>query len=62
MLHNATDMPWPLSRLLLVQILEDRCSDFVCERIWNVWAQPDPQWCAGPDTLRMGRCFPRLPS
>ena len=36
MLHNATDMPWPLSRSLLLQILEDRCSDrFVCERIWE---------------------------
>ena len=27
---------WPLSRELLMQILEDRCSDqFVCERIWE---------------------------
>ncbi|HCX53792.1 MAG TPA: DUF1823 domain-containing protein, partial [Synechococcus sp. UBA9887] len=27
---------WPLSRPLLHQMLEDRCSDrFVCERIWE---------------------------
>ena len=53
MLHNATDMPWPLSRSLLLQILEDRCSDrFVCERIWErLGYQPaEPQWCAGADT------------
>ena len=36
MLDNATDMLWPLSRSLLMQILEDRCSDrFVCERVWE---------------------------
>lgn len=49
---------WPLSRLLLQQILEDRTSDrFVAERIWErLGYQPcDPQdgsslWLAGPET------------
>ena len=66
MLHNAIDMPWPLSRSLLLQILEDRCSDrFVCERIWERlgYRPAEPQWCAGPRRRRIGRMpSPRLPS
>ena len=65
MLHNATDMPWPLSRSLLLQILEDRCSDrFVCERIWErLGYQPsEPQWCAGSDTpSEWADAFPQAP-
>ena len=56
---------WPVSRNLLNQILEDRCSDrFVCERIWErLGYQPaKPQWCAGPDTpSEWADAFPEAP-
>ena len=56
---------WPLSRNLLNQILEDRCSDrFVCERIWErLGYQPaEPQWSAGPDTpSEWADAFPEAP-
>ena len=65
MLHNAIDMPWPLSRSLLLQILEDRCSDrFVCERIWERlgYRPAEPQWCAGPNTpSEWAEAFPQAP-
>ena len=65
MLHNAIDMPWPLSRSLLLQILEDRCSDrFVCERIWERlgYRPAEPQWCAGPETpSEWADAFPQAP-
>ena len=53
MLPTDVTTPWPLSRALLVQILEDRCSDrFVCERIWERLGYQDSgdTWSAGPDT------------
>ncbi|MEB3246408.1 MAG: DUF1823 family protein [Synechococcus sp.] len=53
MLPTDVTTPWPLSRALLVQILEDRCSDrFVCERIWERLGYQDSgdSWSAGPDT------------
>ena len=50
---DVTDL-WPLSRDLLVQILEDRCSDrFVCERIWERLGYREDSaglWGAGPET------------
>ncbi len=50
---DVTDL-WPLSRDLLVQILEDRCSDrFVCERIWERLGYRKVSagvWGAGPET------------
>ena len=50
---DVTDL-WPLSRDLLVQILEDRCSDrFVCERIWERLGYREVAagaWGAGPET------------
>ena len=53
MLIDVTDL-WPLSRDLLVQILEDRCSDrFVCERIWERLGYREDSagvWGAGPET------------
>ena len=53
MLIDVTDL-WPLSRDLLVQILEDRCSDrFVCERIWERLGYREVSegvWGAGPET------------
>jgi len=65
MLHTAPDMPWSLSRSLLLQILEARCSDrFVCERIWErLGYQPaEPQWSAGPDTpSEWADAFPEAP-
>ena len=65
MLHNAIDMTWPLSRSLLFQILEDRCSDrFVCERIWERlgYLPVRSQWCAGPDTPQdWAEIFPKAP-
>ncbi|HCV56509.1 MAG TPA: DUF1823 domain-containing protein, partial [Synechococcales bacterium UBA12195] len=34
-MRDVSDL-WTISRALLMQILEDRCSDqFVCERIWE---------------------------
>ncbi|MEC8441666.1 MAG: DUF1823 family protein [Cyanobacteriota bacterium] len=53
MLPIDVTIPWPLSRALLVQILEDRCSDrFVCERIWERlgYLASGESWIAGPDT------------
>lgn len=56
---------WPLSRALLHQILEDRCSDrFVCERIWERlgYAQGDAAWSAGPQTPQdWAEAFPLAP-
>ena len=56
---------WPLSRSLLLQILEDRCSDrFVCERIWErLGYQPgESRWCAGSDTpVDWAEAFPTAP-
>ena len=49
---DVTDI-WPLSRALLMQILEDRCSDrFVCELIWERlgYLEADGTWSAGPET------------
>ena len=50
---DVTDL-WPLSRDLLVQILEDRCSDrFVCERVWERLGYSEVSagsWAAGPET------------
>ena len=49
---HVTDL-WPLSRALLMQILEDRCSDrFVCELIWERlgYIEADGTWSAGPET------------
>ena len=56
---------WPLSRGLLDQILEDRCSDrFVCERIWErLGYRPDkPNWVAGLTTPKdWASAFPLAP-
>ena len=46
---------WPVSRALLQQILEDRCTDrFVCECIWaRLGYLPEgDQWHAGPSTSK----------
>ena len=57
--------PWPLSRALLEQILEDRCSDrFVCERIWERlgYVERDGDWHAGANTPTLwAESFPRGP-
>ena len=56
---------WPLSRELLMQILEDRCSDqFVCERIWErLGYQPSSElWLAGAATpAQWADAFPQAP-
>jgi hypothetical protein len=56
---------WPLSRDLLQQILEDRCSDrFVCERIWERlgYLPSDGSWQAGETTPEdWSEAFPRGP-
>ena len=56
---------WPLSRELLMQILEDRCSDqFVCERIWERlgYLPTAEQWAAGPATpAPWAEAFPQAP-
>ena len=56
---------WPLSREVLQQILDDRCSDqFVCERIWErLGYQPkDGQWLAGAATPQdWAEAFPQAP-
>ena len=62
---DVTDL-WPLSRDLLVQILEDRCSDrFVCERIWERlgYREVSPgSWRAGPQTpAEWSEAFPEAP-
>ena len=44
---------WCISRSLLLQILEDRCSDrFVCERVWERLGYHDSAgvWSAGDET------------
>lgn len=62
---DVTDF-WPLSRALLLQILDDRCSDrFVCERVWErlgyrIGSAGD--WLAGPDTpAEWSEAFPQAP-
>ena len=56
---------WPISRALLQQILDDRCSDqFVCERIWErLGYQPGaPEWAAGQSTPKgWAEAFPQAP-
>ncbi|MDC3011617.1 DUF1823 family protein [Synechococcus sp. AH-736-G21] len=65
MVHQREWSLWPLSRSLLLQILEDRCSDrFVCERIWERlgYGPAEPHWCAGPDTpSEWADAFPQAP-
>ena len=63
--EGATD-PHPLSRALLVMILEDRLSDrLVCELIWQRLGyelQVDRTWRAGPTTpSAWAEAFPRAP-
>ncbi len=58
--------PHPLSRALLMMILEDRLSDrFVCELIWQRLGyelQKDMIWRAGPSTpAAWAEAFPRAP-
>ena len=56
---------WPLSRELLLQILEDRCSDqFVCERIWERlgYVPAEAHWEAGANTpAEWAEAFPQAP-
>jgi len=56
---------WPLSRELLLQILEDRCSDqFVCERIWERlgYVPSSEHWVAGAATPQeWAEAFPQAP-
>ena len=56
---------WPLSRPLLHQILEDRCSDrFVCERIWERlgYDVSEAGWRAGAQTSPdWAEAFPQAP-
>ena len=56
---------WPLSRELLLQILEDRCSDqFVCERIWERlgYVPAAEHWAAGGNTpAEWAEAFPQAP-
>ena len=56
---------WPLSRELLLQILEDRCSDqFVCERIWERlgYVPAEEHWAAGGNTpAEWAEAFPQAP-
>ena len=56
---------WPLSRDLLWQILEDRCSDrFVCERIWERlgYIPTTDGWLAGASTPpEWAEAFPQAP-
>ena len=61
----ALNAPWPLSRELMMQILEDRCSDrFVCERIWERlgYVPARPGWRAGDCTpSNWANTFPEAP-
>ena len=62
---DVTDL-WPLSRALLLQILDAHCSDrFVCERIWErLGYHPTAagSWLAGPETpLEWSEAFPQGP-
>ena len=56
---------WPLSRPLLHQMLEDRCSDrFVCERIWERlgYDVSEAGWRAGGQTPPdWAEAFPQAP-
>ena len=56
---------WPLSRALLHQILDDRCSDqFVCERIWERlgYLPQGDGWHTGPETpAEWADAFPIAP-
>ncbi len=58
---------WPVSRALLQQILDDRCTDrFVCECIWErlgyVHIPNTDQWHAGPHTPKdWSDAFPQGP-
>ena len=55
---------WPLSRELLMQILEDRCSDqFVCERIWERlgYVPAAEHGWLGPLPPGVGGSFPQAP-
>ena len=56
---------WPLSRELLLQILEDRCTDqFVCERIWERlgYVPAAEHWAAGGNTpAEWAEAFPQAP-
>ena len=66
MLPIDVTAPWPISRLLLEQILEDRCSDrFVCERVWErlgYQQQADSVWRAGLETpVEWSEAFPEAP-
>jgi len=57
--------PWPLSRALLQQMLDDRCSDrFVCERIWERlgYQEHAGTWLAGAETpADWAEAFPQGP-
>ena len=62
---DVTDL-WPLSRALLLQILDDRCSDrFVCERVWErlgYRCASAGDWLAGPETpAEWSQAFPEAP-
>ena len=65
MLPTDVNAPWPISRLLLEQILEDRCSDrFVCERVWERlgYLQAGSVWRAGGETpAEWSESFPEAP-
>ena len=65
MLPSDVTALWPLSRVLLEQILEDRCSDrFVCERIWERlgYRQAGSVWLAGCETpAAWAEAFPVAP-
>ena len=56
---------WCLSRSLLLQILEDRCSDrFVCERVWERlgYREIGGVWSAGQTTPpEWAEAFPEAP-
>ena len=58
--------PWPLSRALMQQILDDRCSDrFVCERIWERlgYIPSADGWKAGDGTpAEWAQAFPQAPA
>ena len=65
MLPIHVSEPWPLSRALFQQILDDRCSDqFVCELIWERlgYIARDDGWHAGPETPEAwSEAFPSAP-
>ena len=65
MLPTDVVSPWPLSRALLMQMLDDRCSDrFVCERVWERlgYEPKGAQWHAGAQTpLAWAEPFPLGP-